>query len=220
MRGSDFDRLSHGMCSRHEARHMPRLHLAPPCLHARSRVAVAELGVVRRFLASLVKPAILLLSLFVTVALGATDDLPIDTSDEIGPLVIPIVFIFLCILLFLVGVGIFVAATVAFSAAVLTALGIVSSAAFIGILRRRFSSGFRALHYQLFAVAALPAGIGVLWLGSHFFTTHLRHRDVLVIGSIAGICGGLLLAFAFDRLAGFAYRRFVSPSIPNATGNA
>ena len=36
------------MCSRHEARHMPRLRLAPPCSRARSRVAVAELGVVRR----------------------------------------------------------------------------------------------------------------------------------------------------------------------------
>ena len=37
------------MCSRHEARHMPRLRLAPLRAHARSRVAVAELGVVRRF---------------------------------------------------------------------------------------------------------------------------------------------------------------------------
>ena len=37
------------MCSRHEAQHMPRLRLAPPCSHARSQVAVAELGFVRRF---------------------------------------------------------------------------------------------------------------------------------------------------------------------------
>ena len=48
MPGSDFDRLSHGLCSRHEARHRPRLRLAPLCSHARSRVAVAELLVVRR----------------------------------------------------------------------------------------------------------------------------------------------------------------------------
>ena len=48
MGGWEFDRLSHGMCSRHEARHMPRLRLAPLCSHARFRVAVAELGVVRR----------------------------------------------------------------------------------------------------------------------------------------------------------------------------
>ena len=48
MRGSEFDRLSHGVCSRHEAHHTPRLRLAPPCSAARSRVAVAELEVVRR----------------------------------------------------------------------------------------------------------------------------------------------------------------------------
>ena len=47
MRGCGFDRLSHGLCSRHETRHMPRLRLAPLCSHARFRVAVAELGVVR-----------------------------------------------------------------------------------------------------------------------------------------------------------------------------
>ena len=55
MRGCGFDRLSHGLCSRHETRHMPRLRLAPPCSHARSRVAVAELGVVRRLATSLVR---------------------------------------------------------------------------------------------------------------------------------------------------------------------
>jgi len=50
-RGSDFDRLSHGMCSRHETRHMPRLPLAPLRAHPRSRAAVAELLVVRPFYA-------------------------------------------------------------------------------------------------------------------------------------------------------------------------
>ena len=166
------------------------------------------------------KPAILLLFLLAAIALGATDEPPIDPGDDFSPMLFAFVLIGICIVLILIGVGIVITAIVAISTAILTALGIVSSAAFIGILRRRFSSGFRALHYQLFAVTALPAGIGALWLGSHFLTTNLRHRDILAIGSIAGICGGLLLAFAFDRLASFAYRRFVSPSIPNATGNA
>ena len=48
MRGCGFDRLSHGLCSRHETRHMPRLRLAPFRAHARFQVAVSELGVVRR----------------------------------------------------------------------------------------------------------------------------------------------------------------------------
>lgn len=163
------------------------------------------------------KSAILLLFLFATVALGATDSPHIDPSDDFSQMLFAFALVGICIVLFLVGVGIVVAAVVAISAAILVALGIVSSAAFVGILRRRFSSGLRAFHYQLFAVATIPAGIGALWVGSHFFTTHLRHRDILAIGSLAGICGGLLLAFAFDRLAGIAYRHFVTPSIPNET---
>ncbi len=45
-RGSGSDRRSHGMCSRRQTRHMPPLRLAPFRAPARSRVAVAELGVV------------------------------------------------------------------------------------------------------------------------------------------------------------------------------
>lgn len=175
---------------------------------------------VRQFLALTVKPAILLLFLFVSVALGATSDAPSDASEEIGPLLVPILAIFFCLFLILVGIGIAAAAIVAISVAIFIALGIVSSAALIGLLRRRLSSGFRALHYQVFAVAVLPAGIGALWLGSHLLSIRLSHREIFTIGSLAGICGGLLLAFVFDRMAGFAHRRFISPSISHANGNA
>src|SRR5207302_8637074 len=37
-----------GCAARHEARHSPRLRLAPPCSQPRPRPGVAELGVVRR----------------------------------------------------------------------------------------------------------------------------------------------------------------------------
>src|SRR6266513_3130226 len=40
-----------GCAACHEARHSPRLRLAPACSQPRSRPGVAELGVVRRFLA-------------------------------------------------------------------------------------------------------------------------------------------------------------------------
>ena len=116
------------------------------------------------------------------------------------------------IMLVLVGVGIVMAVILAISAAFLTALGIISSSALIGIFRRRFSSGLRAFHYQLCAAIALPWGIGILWLGSALFHTDLTNRQILVIGSISGLCAGLLLAFAFDGIARSLYRRFVAPS--------
>src|SRR5258706_460515 len=49
-----YERGSHptgsvtGCAARHEARHSPRLRLAPPCSQPRPRPGVAELGVVRR----------------------------------------------------------------------------------------------------------------------------------------------------------------------------
>src|SRR5947207_9193941 len=44
-----------GCAPRHEARHSPRLRLAPPCSQPRPRPGVAELGVVRRLRTSLVE---------------------------------------------------------------------------------------------------------------------------------------------------------------------
>ena len=68
MRGADFDRLSHGRCSRREAQHLPRLRLAPPCSHARSQVAVAELRVVRRCSRTPMKTTLILILSLLCVA--------------------------------------------------------------------------------------------------------------------------------------------------------
>ncbi len=158
---------------------------------------------------SILRPAILLVLVLAKVALGA-DDGQMEPRDDFSLMLFVIAFIAMCVVLFLVGVGIVAAAVAVASAAVLIALGIVSSSAVIGIFRRRFSSGFRALHYQLFAVAALPAGIGACWLITHFGNASLGLGGILGIGSVAGLCGGLLLAFVLDRLAGFGYRKLGS----------
>jgi len=73
-----------------------------------------------------VKPAILLFLLFATTALGATDSPPIDPIDDFSPMLFAFALVGICLVLFLVGVGIVVAAVVAISAAILVALGIVS----------------------------------------------------------------------------------------------
>ncbi|MES2660536.1 MAG: hypothetical protein V4689_18065 [Verrucomicrobiota bacterium] len=122
----------------------------------------------------------------------------------------------ICIALFLVGVGIVVAVVVAASVAVLTCLGLVSSAVLVGILRRRVSSGLRTFHYLACACVALPAGVGTLWLGSWLSHSQLSPAEILTIGSVAGIGGGLALAFLFDRLASALYRRFAIPAIADS----
>jgi hypothetical protein len=155
-----------------------------------------------------VKTAISLLFLFATQVMAASAEQPIDPGDDFSPMLAVFALIAILIALFLIGVGIFVAAAVAASLAVLAGLGIVSSAVLVGLVKRRFTSGLRALHYQVFALLAVPAGIGVLWLGSYLMQSQLSLTEILTIGSVAGIGGGLALAFLLDRLAGLIYRRF------------
>lgn len=167
------------------------------------------------------KSVVFLFFLLVVAALGATGTPPDEPIEEgFNLFLFGFLVIGLCVILFLFAVSLVLGFIAAVAAAVLIALGIISSSAFIGLLHRRFSSGLRALHYQVCAVAALPASVGILWLGAHLFRLPLQARDIIAIGSIAGVCGGLLLAFAFDRLLGFAYRRFILPAIPQATGHA
>lgn len=153
------------------------------------------------------KTAIPLLLLFATRVLAVNAEQPIDPSDDFSPMLAVFALVAILIALFLIGVGIFVAAVVAASLAVLAGLGIVSSAVLVGMVKRRFSSGLRVFHYQIFALLSVPAGIGVLWLGSYLRQSQLSLAEILTIGSIAGIGGGLAFAFLLDRLAGLVYRR-------------
>ena len=154
------------------------------------------------------KPAIsVFLLLFAALAFGAEGP-PVDAGDDFGSplLLVGFLLVAMAVVVFLVGAGIAVAAVIIMAAV----LGIVSSAAWVGLLRRRFSSGLRALHYQACILAALPAGVGSLWLGSHFFAPQLRGGQILAIGSLAGITAGLILAVAFDRLAVIVYRHVMA----------
>jgi len=158
------------------------------------------------------KPAIsVFLLLFAALAFGAEGP-PVEAGDDFGSplLMLGFLLVAMAVVVFLVGAGIAVAAVIIMAAALCGVLGIVSSAAWVGLLRRRFSSGLRALHYQACILAALPAGVGSLWLGSHFFAPQLRGGQILAIGSLAGITAGLILALAFDRLAVIVYRRVMA----------
>jgi len=150
-----------------------------------------------------------LVMVFTTVALGATEAPDGGPAYDFSPAIFFAAMIVICVCLFLVAAGIvagiiFGVVAVA-SATLLSALGIVSSSALIGIFRRRFSSGLRAFHYQICAVAALPAGMGVVALGERFLHAGIPIREVLVVGGVAGACAGLILAFAFDVLARIGY---------------
>ena len=146
----------------------------------------------------------------VAAAAEVADTIPPD--DDFAPGLFFGAIFFVAVLLVLIGIGIVIGLVCVGCAAVFVALGIVSSSALIAILRRRFSAGFRALHYQLLAAIALPCGIGALWLSSALFEFHLRHRYILLIGSAIGIMAGICIASILDRFVRFVYRRFIPAS--------
>jgi len=181
----------------------PRLlPAAPPSL------SLEAFGVARRLL-KLRLPILALITSFamstVVVAAEVADAVPPD--DDFAPGLLFGALFFGAVLLVLIGIGIVVGLVGVAGAVAFIALGIVSSSALIAILQRRFSAGFRALHYQLLAVIGLPGGIGGLWLGSAMFEFHLRHRSIILIGAAIGIVSGICVAFVLDRFVRFAYRR-------------
>ncbi len=109
----------------------------------------------------------------------------------------------------LFGIGAGLGLACAGCAFLLVGLGIVSTSAMVGVFRRRMSSGLRALHYQLCAALGAPAGAFLLWIGSNVFDLRLRSGQILSAGVASGIAAGLLLAFAGDHIARFAYNRFL-----------
>ena len=93
------------------------------------------------------------------------------------------------------------------AAAALVGLGILSSSALVAVWQRRFSAGWRALHYQACAALGLPSGVGLLWLGSNLFALGLRSSDILLVGALSGMAGSLGLAAVLEGFGRFASRR-------------
>jgi len=97
-------------------------------------------------------------------------------------------------------------------AGALVTFGIMSSSVAVGFLRRRPTSGFRALFVQLGAVAGIPCGIGATWLVSWLAHSHWSTALRLLVGSVCGLaCGvavALLFNFAWGRIAGWLLRRY------------
>jgi len=62
------------------------------------------------------------------------------------------------------------------------------------------------------AALAIPGGVGATWCWARFHGPAWSGREILVIGSAAGLGSGLLLAFAVDCLARMAHRRFFAPT--------
>ena len=138
----------------------------------------------------------------------AAAEAPIDPSDDFSPMLFLMAVLAILVMLVVLGICFAVAAITAVCLLVLIALGILSTSALTGILRRKFSSGLRALHYQACAAIALPVGAGLAWLAVWLFDSTSHLPVAIAIGSVSGICAGLTIAYILDRAAMIAFRYF------------
>lgn len=155
-----------------------------------------------------------------------TAEVPIDPSDDFSPMLALLALLAILVMLVVLGICLAIAAITAVCLLILIALGILSTSALTGILRRKFSSGFRALHYQACAAIALPVGAALAWFGVWLLDADSHLPLALGIGAFSGICAGLTIAYILDRAATAAYLCFgkrktcfhrIGQSQPNAT---
>jgi len=152
---------------------------------------------------------------FLLMAATAHAAAPVDPSDDFSPMMLAFSLLALLVLIVLVGIGIVLAALAAAMVAVLFSLGILSSAALVGLVRGRWSSVVRMILYQGLAVMGIPGGIGIWWLGTRCLHSSASPAQILLGGSLSGIVAGLLVAFLIDRTIVFLLRRFSPPGLPS-----
>lgn len=153
-----------------------------------------------------------LVSAALALLLIATDthgaEVPVDPSDDFSPMLALMALLAVLVMLIVLGICLAIAAITAVCLLVLIALGILSTSALTGLLRRKFSSGLRALHYQACAAIALPVGAALAWLAIWLFDTTAHLPTALAIGAFSGICAGLAIAYILDRAATAASLNF------------
>ena len=103
-----------------------------------------------------------------------------------------------------IGAGVAVALVTCLVAAVLVAIGAVSSSAVIGLLTRRPYIGARVLLFECAIAAGVPAGIFCAYLGDYLWRVAGSSWCIPVYGAAGGAMAGvgiaLLLEFIFRRL--------------------
>jgi hypothetical protein len=139
---------------------------------------------------------------------AAAAEVPMEPVDDFSPMLFLMAILGILVMLVVLGICLAVAAITAVCLLVLIALGILSTSALTGLLRRKFSSGLRALHYQACAAIALPVGAALAWLGVWFFNSSAHLPSALAIGALSGVCAGLTIACVLDRAAMTAFAWF------------
>jgi hypothetical protein len=110
---------------------------------------------------------------------------------------------FLVVALILIGIGIVVGVVACCIAAVLLAVGILSSSVVVGLLTRRPVAGMRAFLLQCAILAGIPSGILCAWLARAILSAAGPVWLISFYGALGGAVAGLVIALLLD----FLFRR-------------
>ncbi len=129
-------------------------------------------------------------------------------DEEVGPLFLLLMIGVACLLI--IGAGAVIGVVVLASAAALLTLGIISSSAAIGLMRRRPGPAIRAFVIQVGAVAGIPFGIGAFWIATRLADWRLSLSLTAATGACCGAVCGALIAIAFNLTCSRLHRWLVA----------
>ncbi len=109
----------------------------------------------------------------------------------------------LFVVLVVVGAGIGIALFACVVAAMLMALGVMSSSVAIGFITKRPATGVRVFLLQCGVLSGIPAGAVTAWIGRAFFEMADASWMIAVYGGIGGALAGAVIALMLD----FIFRR-------------
>lgn len=81
----------------------------------------------------------------------------------------------------------------------LISAGILSSSFLIGLYKKSFASGFKALLLITGSLTGILLGIAGLWIGIKIFELNLSLQNALWIGAAGGCIGGMLMGYLIFR---------------------
>ena len=116
----------------------------------------------------------------------------VAVDDDFAPGLFIGVMMLVLVLLFIIGIGLAVGAAFMIIATTATALGIISTSAFIAFYYKSLKSGIKAFILTSSSVAGVPMGIGALFALQHIGHGTTTLYSTIIAGTACGLIGGLL----------------------------
>ena len=116
----------------------------------------------------------------------------VAVDDDFTPGLFIGVMMVILVLLFSIGIGLAVGAAILLIATTATALGIISTSAFIAFYYKSLKSGIKAFVLISSTIAGVPMGTGVLFALQHIGHSTTTLYSTIIAGTACGLTGGLL----------------------------